>query len=137
MSAPVKYGQGLFVSEFDVPRLCDLNLCDLNRSPAVLGWTEWAIACQIDGRATVGQLAARSGIPVRDAVERVTRLVHGGLCTVDAGAAPGAGGQWPCDDHMPPLPRRVPDATLGTRPPLARPDSGLLKRILDGLNSLE
>ena len=132
VSSPVRRGQTRFVSEFDIPRLCDLD-----RSSVVLGRAEWAIACQMDGKASVGRLAGSSGIRVRDAVERVTRLVQSGLCTIDAAAIPDQGSQPPLDDVAVSLPRRMREVPRGVRPPLTRPDIGLLKRIRDGLSSLD
>jgi hypothetical protein len=95
------------------------------------------MACQIDGQATVGKLAARSGIDLPDAVERVTRLVRTGLCTIDGGTASRYEDQRPPDHDITPLPRRVRDTALGSISMAARPDLGLLKRIMDGLNALD
>lgn len=128
--SPGRHDQALAASEFAVPQLCELS------SPsAVLGSAEWAIACQIDGLATVGELAGRTGIVLHDAMERVIRLVQAGLCTITAVAAPGRGNWQPPAGAV--LPRRVSEtAGAAARPASVRLDPGLLRRILDGLNSL-
>jgi len=101
-------------------------LCDLNRTSVVRGRAEWAIAAQIDGRATVGELAGRSGLGLHDALEGVTWLLRSGLCTIGAGRP------------VLPLPRRVRDSG---RPAVellgARPDPRLLQQVLEGLKSLD
>jgi hypothetical protein len=115
-----------------VPRLCDLN-----RPSAVISAAEWAVACEIDGLATVREVAGRSGTAVDDAIERVTRLVQAGLCTISDEAAAGL------RDHEPPagapLPRRVRETPVAPPEalPRARLDGGLLQQILDGLNALK
>ena len=120
-------------NEYAVPRLCDLS-----RPSVVLGQAEWAIACRIDGLRTVGELASRAGIEVRDAMERVGGLVRSGLCTITATAVPGHGDRRLSAGMAPPLPRRVRDtAPPVTESPAAQLDLGLLRQILDGLRSLD
>ena len=69
------------------------RLCDLRRSWAVLKPEAWAVAWQIDGRATVKDLAWRNGFALCDSMEWVGALVRAGLCTVapPAVGAPAAG----------------------------------------------
>ncbi|WP_300609399.1 hypothetical protein [Trebonia sp.] len=114
------------------------RLCDLHRPSAVLGSAEWAFACHVDGRATVGELTAASGVTLHDAIELVTRLIRAGLCTIIAVAAPALADGKPAGGAAPPLPRRVRQAVPSVADSLpARPDPGLLRQILDGLNSLK
>ena len=58
------------------------RLCDLSRSWAVLKPELWALAWQIDGRATVRDLAWRNGFALGDSMEWVGALIQAGLCTV-------------------------------------------------------
>jgi len=133
----------VIASEFAVPRLCDLN-----RPSAVLSGADWALACEIDGLATVREVAGRSGIALDDATERVTRLIRAGLCTIpEAAADPGdrqqqrqqrQQRQQPPSAAAAPLPRRVREtgrAAPGTPPGQVRLDTRLLQQILDGLNA--
>jgi hypothetical protein len=131
LSSPDRHDRALAASEFAVPRLCDLS-----RSSAILSSADWAIACRIDGRATVGELARQSGIGLHDAVQRVTRLVRSGVCAIGAEAAPGHGDRWQPADVMAPLPRRVREVPRAVRPH-TRPDLGLLQQVLDGLRALD
>ena len=127
----------MIASEFAVPRLCDLN-----RPSAVLSGADWALACEIDGLATVREVAGRSGIALDDAIERVTRLIRAGLCTIpEAAADPGdrqrQQRQQPSAAAAS-LPRRVREtgrAAPGTPPGQVRLDTRLLQQILDGLNA--
>ena len=129
----------MIASEFAVPRLCDLN-----RPSAVLSGADWALACEIDGLATVREVAGRSGIALDDAIERVTRLIRAGLCMIpEAAADPGDRQQQQQRQQPPsaaaaPLPRRVREtgrAAPGTPPGQVRLDTRLLQQILDGLNA--
>jgi hypothetical protein len=127
-----RHGQVLIASEFAVPRLCDLT-----RPSAVISAAEWAIACEIDGLATVREVAGRSGTALDDAMERVTWLVQAGLCAISGEAAAGLGAPQPSPGA--PLPRRAretPGAAAGALP-RARLDSGLLQQILDGIKALK
>jgi hypothetical protein len=128
----------LVVGELDVPRLRDLS-----RPSAVLSGSEWAIACQIDGRVTVRELAGRSGISPRDAIRHVTRLVESGLCAIDAVPPPDpaqrrqSAGLEPPAYPEPALPRRRRGTAPPAGPPRALPDLALLEQILNGLQSLD
>jgi len=64
------------------------QLCELSRSWAVVKPGPWAVAGQIDGHATVQDLAWRNGFALCDVMEWVGELLQAGLCTV---AAPAAG----------------------------------------------
>jgi hypothetical protein len=134
LSWPDRHDQALITSEFAVPQLCHLK-----QSSAVLDSAGWAIACHIDGRVTVGELAERGDIPLHEAIGRVNRLITSGLCTVTAVAAPGYDDGWPsADSRLPLLPRRVPAAVRAApESRRARLDLGLLRQILDGLNALD
>jgi hypothetical protein len=127
-----RHGGALSVSEFAVPRLCDLD-----RPSAVLSAAEWAIACEIDGLATLREVAGRSGIALDDAMERVTRLVQAGLCTMPAVAPAGLGDRQPSTAAASPLPRRLRETGRAAPAPPVRLDTGLLQQILDGLNGLK
>jgi hypothetical protein len=129
LSSLDRHDRALTASEFAVPRLCDLS-----RSSTVLSSADWAIACRIDGHATVGELARQSGIALHDAMQGVTRLVRNGVCTIGAETVPGHGDRRPSADA--PLPRRVREAARVARPH-ERPELGLLQQVLDGLRALD
>jgi hypothetical protein len=118
--------------EFAVPRLCNLR-----RSSAVLGRAEWALACRIDGRATVGELARQSGVALPDAIAGVTRLVTAGLCTLGTGAAPGHDDQPAAADVALPLPRRPREVGRVSAAAGTPVDFRLLQQVLNGLKSLD
>ncbi len=63
------------------------QLCELSRSWVVVKPGPWAVAGQIDGHATVADLAWRNGFALCDAMEWVGELIQAGLCTLAAPAA--------------------------------------------------
>lgn len=92
---------------------------------AATGPWQSAIARQIDGRATIGDLAWRNGIALHEAMQCVDDLARSGLCAVDRAGAPAA------------LPRRCPQpprpAGGGSWAPV---DPAVLRRVLRGLKRL-
>ena len=108
-------------------------LCNPGR-PWPAGPAEVAVAGQIDGRATVRDLAWRNGLALHDTVEWIARLIEQGLCVITA--SPGD------------VPRaRVAPASPGNhaqtrrdrqdaRPQWATPDMDVLRQVLNGLKRL-
>ncbi len=108
------------------------RLCDLNRSWAVARPRPWAIAWQIDGRATIADLAWRNGFALGDTMELVGELIQAGLCTVAAAAsapaltAPAAGAPAAADDTV--LASASADDGAGTMLPQRKPGAALAAR---------
>ncbi len=111
------------------PRLCHPGQPWPAASP-----DEVAVAGQIDGRATVRDLAWRNGLALHDTVEWIARLIGQGLCAITAppGSVPRArvapGG--PSSHDHAPGPRQ--DA----QPQWATPDMDVLRQVLTGLRRL-
>jgi uncharacterized protein DUF4388 len=133
------------------------KLSDVRRTSAVVNREQWIVACRIDGRTSVWDLAWRNGFALSDTSERVGELVTAGLCTLvesgetGAAAAPGQVAP-PARPALSPgraLPRRHRGAALpdkvaarllspdGTGPPAAPVHPDLLRRLLDGLRRME
>lgn len=117
------------------------RLSDLTRPWAIVNHEEWLIACEIDGVATIRDLASRTGSAPHHASEKVGDLIGAGLCTLSA-----------TEDavllYRNPRPRLVPDfqylqsGYLGapeaiTGDPSAAGQVELLRRVLDGLKRLD
>ena len=111
------------------PRLCHPGQPWPAASPG-----EMAVASQIDGRATVRDLAWRNGLALHDTVEWIARLIEQGRCAITgppgyvprARAAPGGP-----DSHAH-TPRHRQDA----QPQWATPDMDVLRQVLTGLRRL-
>lgn len=70
-----------------IPAAARPRCCDLNRPWAVIRNEQWMLAGQVDGLATVKDLAWRNGFALCDAMDQAGELVQAGLCTL-ASAAP-------------------------------------------------
>ena len=138
---------------------------DLAAPCAVLTREQWAVACQVGGRATARDLALRSGASLSDTVHCLGSLVQAGLCapvwTAERGYAATARGPAPSAAHettvalaVPALvsvaaapaaelpAERMPTRTRATawpRPPASpgqAPSPELLRKVLNGLYRL-
>ena len=65
------------------------------------------------------------------------RLVRTGACSADAETASAHGERRPSANLGPTLPHRVRETARAARPTAARPDLGLLQKVLKGLKSLD
>ncbi len=111
------------------PRLCHPARPWPAASPA-----EVAMAGQLDGRATVRDLAWRNGLALHDTVEWIARLIEQGLCAITAppGDVPRA--------RVAPASPTSHAQTLRNRqdaqPQWATPNMDVLQRVLNGLRRL-
>jgi hypothetical protein len=101
-------------------------LADLWRPWAVMSSQQWALAWQIDGQATIKDLAWRSGFALCDTRQWVDDLIRAGLCvTAEDADLPGAStaGSSSAPEQEPAfaLPHRHPGASLAARSAKARP----------------
>lgn len=106
------------ISVLDRPRLCSLN-----RPWAVVEHSQWAVACQIDGSATVRELAWRTGLAVCDVAEWVCDLARAGLCTLSAGEAGHRLGEPTAAAVVRTSTRALPPRTGGAEPGAPRGDA--------------
>jgi hypothetical protein len=108
------------------PRLCNPGRPWPAASPA-----EMAVAGQIDGRATVRDLAWRNGLPLHDTVEWIARLIEQDLCAITAPSGhvprPRAGSV----GHAQTRPER-----RDAQPQWATPTMDVLRKVLHGLKRL-
>jgi hypothetical protein len=126
------------------------KLSDARRAWAIVSREQWLVACWIDGRTSVWDLAWRNGFALTDTCDRVSELVSQGLCImVDPSERTRASGPAPL------LPRRQRGATLPDKPVTrarissslhdpeeigaapAPPSPELLNRLLDGLRRMD
>jgi hypothetical protein len=108
------------------PRLCNPGRPWPAASPA-----EMAMAGQIDGRATVRDLAWRNGLPLHDTVEWIARLIDQDLCAITAPSAHVPRARAASAGHAQPLPER-----RDAQPQWATPNMDVLRKVLNGLKRL-
>ncbi len=111
------------------PRLCNPGRPWPAASPA-----EVAVAGQIDGRATVRDLAWRNGLALHDTVEWIARLIEKGLCAITVPP-----GSVPTTRVAPASPSSRAQTRRDRRdaqPQWATPDMDVLRRVLNGLKRL-
>jgi hypothetical protein len=109
-------------------------LCNPGRPWPAASPAEVTVADQIDGRATVRDLAWRNGLALHDTVEWIARLIEQGLCAITAppGNVSTAG-------VAPPGPSRHAQTLRDRRdaqPQWATPNMDVLRRVLNGLKRL-
>jgi hypothetical protein len=112
------------------PRLC-------GPGRAVVGGAAAAVLAQMDGRATIGELAWRNGLALYAVMDWVAGLVGDGVCAL-AGPPGPAGAQVPGPGQDWLLPRRPPGTGTPAGPGRwTPPDPGVLGRLLAALQKLE
>ncbi len=92
---------------------------------------EVAVAGQIDGRATVRDLAWRNGLALHDTVEWIARLIEKSVCA--STAPPGNG---PRTRVAPASPSSHAQTRRDASPQWATPDLDVLRHVLNGLKRL-
>ena len=138
------------IADHRLPPTVEVARCDLRKPVAVVTREQWAAVCQIGGRVSARDLAARRGTPLVETLECLGSLVTAGLCTPvraagELGQRPAlkAGGEAlaasPAANR--PLPARSPGqeyAAYGMQAgdPGNPPTADLLRQVLDGLRKL-
>jgi hypothetical protein len=100
------------------------------------GWSAMPVPGQMDGQATVRELAWRNGLALYGVMDWVARLIQHGACTI---TSPRSSATAPSQDS--PLPGRRPGGGTGPGPLRADiqwtpPHPSLLARVLAGLRQL-
>ena len=70
------------LARHDIPLEARPQLSDLRHHGTIVKREQWAVACKINGVATVRELAWRNGFALHDTIEWVGELVEAGLCTL-------------------------------------------------------
>jgi len=103
-----------------------VRLRDLGSDTAILTREQWAVSCQISGDTPVANVAARCGIALADAVERISQLMTAGMC-----APVGTGVQ-----SVTGAPTRIPAQAPRQIKAEQAPTADLLRQVLNGLRNL-
>jgi len=122
-----------------------LRLCGPDPAGPGIGGQALAVLGQIDGEATLRDLAWRNGLALYGVMDWVARLIEDGVCTVASPQAGDGGGQ--ALPAGPPAPRsaspalppglRHPDDQDGANLRWTPPDLRLLSRVLAGLRRMD
>ena len=117
------------------------QLADPGRDQLMSGGQAPVVLAQIDGRATLQELAWRNGLALYGVMDWVARMIHVGVCTV-AGSPERARHRAAAHEPGPLLVSR-PDrgrTTSAPDPPVSRwvpPDQRVMRRVLAGLRRLD